>query len=1206
MHTTGTPVPFAHRVSFFSLALILLLPGLLAPAFAQGSPTDDDVTCDGPDCGPIDTGDGNDTVTVADGGVVQAPTGLEEPTSIRTGDGIDSVHVEQGGTVLSGAASYSFGAENVQTAPARACGVGGLGSTSVDNHGLISSHSDSVAWAHNVTGDPDTRASATSWNAAAFGVETSDHDDSVRNWGTIDVSVNSGNDLSGAPDTLAYAETYNWSADATVHTLAHTDVSATGVCTRGGDDRIENHGLLTVQVHGDRDAGDVNDAIAGGWAGASDADAAVRSDADAIAGGIGIDAGGGEDDILNRGEIVVAVETDAEACTWADARSPVNEVEAVTARGEAFATTVADAVGIYAVRAEGDDESYRDRVVNDGTLTVTAESSALTLSSVSAENFWWDANACVPEDAATDAGAFSLATADAAGVLVDGDADIVTTPGSTIDVRAVTDASARALAQQPQGLPAEWTAVAGAYGYSTATAIELNGNEHAVLNEGLLSAVSEGLAEAESPDSIVCASDGTIEARAFGIRASGGSAVVANTGEIVVDASATADRGAMALARGIDVEGALDSGGESAPGDDVVRNLGRISVTAAFDGDCVDGTALAHGIVTGAGDDLVVNEGSIEAVVRERDAASLGISIRTGDGNDAVVLGHGSSTIGHVELGDGDDVLGLFGGALLDGQVRGGPGWDTLTLDEVGTCTLVQAPVGMEEFALGQATLQVLDDFVLAPDARVSTTISGDGRSGRLVVGGALDLTTTSSLGVPGLGPGLEVTAADRVAYRDGQSYDVVLVDSLVGRFSEVTLPEATMFLDFRLAYVDTADDPGVDCAQVRVDVRPFGFHAGDDVKRGVALALDRLLPQATGDLSAVMAAFQFADSPAAVERGFASLSPDIYDGYSRTTFDVVQGYHGVISHRIDTARTRLRPFEDPAMTYTRTPGGAIRAAPSPARRGFWASALGEWGDHDADAGFQGFDYTVAGATVGYDRLMGKSIIGGNLGATATSVDVDDDFGDGDIDSTFASFYWSWFVDRGFVQSSAAYAEHDYENDRDVPIGGLARRAEADHDGDSASLRVKGGLDFPVRSWVLEPFSALWYSSLDEDGFQETGAGAANLVVDSRSTEALISDLGLRVSGDLERRRGRLVPELVVAWIHDFEIDDRTLVSWFEGSPGAPIVFDGRSVGTDGASLGLGLSYLSDKGWTASFRYDGRTRDTYLAHALVGDFRLVF
>ena len=146
-----------------------------------------------------------------------------------------------------------------------------------------------------------------------------------------------------------------------------------------------------------------------------------------------------------------------------------------------------------------------------------------------------------------------------------------------------------------------------------------------------------------------------------------------------------------------------------------------------------------------------------------------------------------------------------------------------------------------------------------------------------------------------------------------------------------------------------------------------------------------------------------------------------------------------------------------------------------------------------------------------------------SVGRSRTSVNLDDNWGEGDIKNTTGSLYGSYFTKHAYIEGDFSYGKNKYNNYRYLTIGSIQRRADSDHDGDIFSAYLGGGYLFNVNKWTIGPFGSLIYVNLNEEGFTETGAYGLNLTVDRRKTDSLISKWSPRFTG-IQDQLGRTDP----------------------------------------------------------------------------------
>jgi outer membrane autotransporter protein len=115
-----------------------------------------------------------------------------------------------------------------------------------------------------------------------------------------------------------------------------------------------------------------------------------------------------------------------------------------------------------------------------------------------------------------------------------------------------------------------------------------------------------------------------------------------------------------------------------------------------------------------------------------------------------------------------------------------------------------------------------------------------------------------------------------------------------------------------------------------------------------------------------------------------------------------------------------------------------------------------------------------------------------------------------------------------------------------------------------------------------------------------------DLIVDDRQTDYLVSELGLRVASLFDMNSLSLIPEVGIAWSHDFDVDDRDITASFTGAPGSSFTIAGRDIDHDGVTVDVGLTMLHESGWSAALKYNGDFRDDFEAHGVIGEVGYAF
>ena len=84
--------------------------------------------------------------------------------------------------------------------------------------------------------------------------------------------------------------------------------------------------------------------------------------------------------------------------------------------------------------------------------------------------------------------------------------------------------------------------------------------------------------------------------------------------------------------------------------------------------------------------------------------------------------------------------------------------------------------------------------------------------------------------------------------------------------------------------------------------------------------------------------------------------------------------------------------------------------------------------------------------------------------------------------------------------------------------------------------------------WAIEPTAGIGWTLLDQDSFDETGAGAVSLAVDDRTENSLRTHLSLGASKLFKLSESvTFLPEVSAGWAHEYLDDDRGLTARFIG-----------------------------------------------------------
>ena len=179
--------------------------------------------------------------------------------------------------------------------------------------------------------------------------------------------------------------------------------------------------------------------------------------------------------------------------------------------------------------------------------------------------------------------------------------------------------------------------------------------------------------------------------------------------------------------------------------------------------------------------------------------------------------------------------------------------------------------------------------------------------------------------------------------------------------------------------------------------------------------------------------------------------------------------------------------------------------------------------------------------------------------------------------------YGAWNPDDFWINGLAAYTHNHYSSDRDIVFPGFSEDARGGTHGNQATLNLDGGYDWHVNDRLIAgPLLGLQWVHMDVDGFNESGAGAANLGIGNENIDSIESRVGGRANYHLlTQAKIALTADFHAAWQHEYLDNSRGITTGFSGSGLAPFSVQTSAPLRDAAVLGAGLDFS----WTERFAF---------------------
>jgi autotransporter-associated beta strand protein len=664
---------------------------------------------------------------------------------------------------------------------------------------------------------------------------------------------------------------------------------------------------------------------------------------------------------------------------------------------------------------------------------------------------------------------------------------------------------------------------------------------------------------------------------------------VANDVEIDAGATLTVDGGSdLELSGDLSGAGSLDKSGSATL---------RLSGSNSYSGT----TTVSGGTLVGDAGSLqgdIVNDASV-VFEQASDGAYAGVMSGSGSldkaGVGTLILGGANTYTGPTSVGDGALVVNgsitsdttvasgallggngtIFGNVNNSGTVAAGNSIGTLTVG--GTYTQASGSFLEVEIDAGGTTPGVHNDLVEADAATLN--------------GGTVLVTASSGTYTAGSTYRFLSSASD-------------IQGQFAGIFDDLPAFDAILGYDF---------DGGLYWAYFTLQA-DYPLFAQTLNQRAVAAYLESISGGASGDLEIVLDGLgTLAGDPAAMRGALDALNSQVDPtlaaiGLQNTTLVVQQlasqlrsGTLGVVDGGFAVVAPAASEPSGPIVLVSheegRRPQVVFVSSESPDVWRGWAFGYGLGGSAATDGNAAGLTYGMGGTLLGAERWFDEGRVGFYGGYQGTGLQLTGPVQTGQINGgTLGSYLYN---DDGFNYYTliGGLQFNGFETRRFVQFDGIDRVANGDSSGWIGYGYLERGVAFRGQRATLQPFAALQYIYLRQNGYTETGAGALNLTVAGVDANSLRSLVGgrLQFTPHTAAER-RLLPEVRALWLHEFLATDVVVNSFFAPIGGSGFAVQGLDLGRDWAIVGGGLRYELPAGWQLYANYDAQVNTQQVFH----------
>ncbi len=793
--------------------------------------------------------------------------------------------------------------------------------------------------------------------------------------------------------------------------------------------------------------------------------------------------------------------------------------------------------------------------------------------------------------------------------------------------------------------------------------VDFGSNGLAVASGKTLGISSSSLTFSSSVDTIHSAGDLTISECAGTITAASSSET--SLSGIKAGGTLTCTNG---FTGAIDVQGTNPAYGISANAVNIAEGIAKDStITVSSESDYACGIYGANGIEgASSGNALIINgsvsatgenayalyssrtinvevtsTGTLYANATETDGMSYAVRTHPVSGyyNSRIRLDAGCHVTGSIDLESGyaDSLLFYAGSTSTDSTTLNGniDGVETI-ISYGGNWTLNGNITGCEVFIINGGSISFNGSPSPAIIVQAEGTLSGTGtlssllNSGTVSPGNSIGTLTvgnyagssTAILRIETNAAGncdvLNVTGTatldhDTVSvvttggYKTGTKYTFLTAGTLENADTASILVDSA-FLAATLGYSDT--DMWFTLTSTG---RNYADEAHTGNQYGVATYLDAHQAGATGDFETVLDALNL-QSGSGARAAFDAMSGEIYGSLATVSIENNERFLRSITQRMQMhSMTQGLDFTrndaNNGLVYVnRLTSSWDRMSERLSGWTSWFESYGVGAGLATNGNASGLNYSTGGLTLGVERQLDECTMLGFAGGYATTNTTLQSRSDwGAIDGGQFGVYLHREYDSRYLTGIAGYGHNSFNAHRSIEFGDIDRTASSAYSGNNYSTYVELGRNLHGRYAHLQPFGALEYIGVRQEGFAETNANSIDLDVAGLNANAFRGLLGTRLLSYFRTQSDKLLTwNASAAWRHEFLDDNRVLDATFVGMTGSAFAVSGVNVDRDAAIVGTGLNYAMSNHCSAYANYDLLFSRNYAAHASLGGFQYVW
>ncbi|MEN6301462.1 MAG: autotransporter outer membrane beta-barrel domain-containing protein, partial [Armatimonadia bacterium] len=336
-------------------------------------------------------------------------------------------------------------------------------------------------------------------------------------------------------------------------------------------------------------------------------------------------------------------------------------------------------------------------------------------------------------------------------------------------------------------------------------------------------------------------------------------------------------------------------------------------------------------------------------------------------------------------------------------------------------------------------------------------------------------------------------------------------------------------------------------------------------------------------DMESIIEQLVSISDPDELAAAYEGVAPGAYGAASQVALDMTQLGLRTLQRHNYRLRSDLRERRDAA--------GVTVSKPMP-REQVWYERFRQTGDQDSEADYTGWDYNVSGGTWGLDyRMSNKWLLGAAYITESADLSVDVGPMQGGISAKIGALYSNYLARHYYLEASLAKGDYDFSQRRAVHFAGISNMMESLHSGESTAASLRVGM-YASGRFGFEPYLSLLHAAVDEDPFEETGAGSLDLNVNSHTTKSTVVEVGAHFKYKIRSGGGYFIPDLGLAYAKEIGNGNNDVTAVFSGAPDDLLTVKTPDRG-DRFLLNTGFTFTGSGGTSFEARYFSEFKSGY-------------